>query len=73
MARIAITIDTDGAAFGDGQDPTPEVRRILRGLVVGDRLARGWNERHLIGGDSVSLYDHNGNRAGALTFADGGE
>ena len=58
--RFTLTIDCDNAAFGDGQDPTAEVRRILSKLAVGENGVRDWPRR-----ESGKVMDHNGNSVGS--------
>jgi hypothetical protein len=56
--KFTLTIDCDGAAFGEDGDPSHEIRRILKRLVVGDNGPRYDNT-------AGTVRDSNGNTVGA--------
>jgi len=59
MARMAINIEMDNAAFD--ADPQAELARILHDLA--DRMADGIN-------DVTRIFDANGNRIGQAEYYD---
>jgi len=64
MATVTIKIETDNAAFADGNE-TQEVARILRELAT---FMVAWNR--VIDVYPNALRDINGNRVGEVTCAD---
>ena len=71
MATFRMSVELEGDAFGS-DDPIPELRRIIKRLVVGDSLREDWENRHKYGA-GIALRDHNGNRVGTCTFNDEGD
>lgn len=62
--QFRLTIDCDNAAFGDGQDPTQEIKRILKRLVVGTEMYLNPSDKRY-GANQGKLFDGNGNAVGS--------
>lgn len=64
---FTLTLDTDNAAFDDG-NAAAETARILRDCA--DRIERGDDGDWTLDGIVLSLYDVNGNRVGQAEIVD---